>query len=134
MTKKPKKELSEKQRENLKRHGFKPGQSGNPKGRQVEDEVLKARIRQKLPELIDRLETIAYEGKNEASAVKAIETMLSYVLSKATTKHEVDVTVTSFGDFLIETNKRHAEIGKGPAPAQVVEAEYEQIELNPSRH
>lgn len=102
-----KKVVSEKQREHLKRIGCQPGETRNPKGRPTEDAALKAHIRQKLPELIDRLEHIAMNGKNEASSVKAIETMLSYILSKATTKHEVDVNVTTFGDFLVQVNQRH---------------------------
>lgn len=109
MAKRPKKELSQTQRAALQKHAFKPGQSGNPKGRPPEDEALKARIRQKLPELIDRLEEIAYNGKNEASVVKAIESMLSYVLPKATTKHEHkhEHDLTGFDDFLLRANQRH---------------------------
>lgn len=86
--------MTEKQIEGRKRGGFQPGQSGNPKGRPVDDPALKASIRSKLPNLIERLEDIALNGNNEASSVKAIETMLSYVLSKAASKQEIDVAVT----------------------------------------
>lgn len=125
MARKGNKDISEEQRERLKRIGFKKGQSGNPKGRPVEDEALKANIRQKLPELIDRLEDIAMNGQNEASSVKAIETMLSYVLSKASTKHDVDIDVNlkGFGDFLIEANRRHEALLEPGAPMKVIEGE-----------
>jgi len=105
--------VSPERHEQLKRIGTQKGQpSRNPAGRPSEDEALKGQIRRKMPDLIDRLEEIALEGKNEASAVKAIEAMMSYVLSKATTKVEHEVTHT-FGEFLSRVNKRRAEIIEG---------------------
>jgi hypothetical protein len=131
MARKPKRDIPDEQRERLKRIGYQPGTSGNPAGRPLEDDALKGKIRQKLPRMIDRLEEIAENGNNESSVVKAIEIMMSYVLPKAATKHEVDVQVTSFGDFLIQANKRHEAISH-QSPVQVIEAEFEQVDENPN--
>jgi len=98
--------VDENKHEHLKRIGTQKGQpSRNPKGRPCEDEALKGQIRRKLPDLIDRLEEIAIDGKNEASAVKAIEIMMGYIMPKAATKVEHEVT-HNFGDFLSRVNKR----------------------------
>lgn len=101
------------QHEHLKRIGTQPGQpSRNPKGRPPKDELLKAKILDFSEELVDGLFDLAQHGKNEASRAKAYETLLSYVLTKATTKHEHEHKheLAGLDDVLLRLNQKHRAI------------------------
>ncbi len=105
---KKKKELTPERREHLKRIGTQPGQpSRNPAGRPPKDDALKAKIGEYSEELVDRLKEIAMNGKNEASAVKAAETLLSYIMTKASTRHEHEHKheMTNIGEFMAQINR-----------------------------
>lgn len=126
--------VNEDKHEHLKAIGTQKGKpSRNPKGRPCEDEALKGQIRRKLPDLIDRLEEIAYEGKNEASVVKAIDIMVSYVMPKAATKVEHEVT-HNFGDFLSRVNKRRGVDVIDVTPIEVIDALPDHISEPPVDH
>jgi hypothetical protein len=115
-----KREISDEQRERLKRIGAKKGEVRNPKGRPPKDEALKITIEGMTDDIVQRLYQIAMDGNNEASSVKAIETLMSYRYTKAATKHEVDVQVATFGDFLIAANQRHAALAEPVIDAEFV--------------
>jgi hypothetical protein len=105
--------VSPERHEHLKRIGTQPGQpSRNPAGRPPREEALKTRIADMSEEIVDRLKEIVMNGKNEASVVKAGETLLSYVLTKATTKHEHEHKheMAGLDDFLLRMNQKHKAI------------------------
>ncbi|MCC6747971.1 MAG: hypothetical protein IT371_09955 [Deltaproteobacteria bacterium] len=56
---------------------FRPGQSGNPRGRPRIAVELREPIREWTPELLERLRAIALEGRNQ-DATRAIQLLLAY--------------------------------------------------------
>ena len=75
--KKPKRELSDRQLEALKRGAYKPGQSGNPKGKPAIPEDVKEAAKAHTLTAINTLVDIMLNGKNDASRVNASVAVLN---------------------------------------------------------
>lgn len=87
--------------------GIQKGTTRNPNGRPPLPEILKTKLEAFGEEGADILFDMIRNSKNDMVRMKGIEMINSYILPKAVQRHEVDVTVTSFGDFLRTTNRRH---------------------------
>ena len=113
--------VDEKQHERLKAIGFQPGQSGNPKGRPPLPAEVKEAMASWSLEAIQVLVNVMQSSDNDAAKVKAATYILGPFVSKAPQQIDVDVQVTSFGDFLIQANNRHKKLAKNQT--EVIEAE-----------
>lgn len=64
--------------DNLRRIGFKPGSSGNPGGRPKMDPVLRTKLRDMSPEIVERLKLIALKSESEFASIAAGKLLLAY--------------------------------------------------------
>lgn len=113
---------SEEHRASLRKQGFQPGVSGNPKGRPTEDDALKRQLRADMPIYIDKIKDIALNGKVQKDQLKALETIFAYIMPKAAVKHEVDVQVTHVSDLLARAAKAREAIQGVVIETQAIEA------------
>ena len=99
---------------------FKPGTSGNPKGRPKEPEELKMKLHEFLDvEGLDRLFRVIRESDNPMAVIKGVEFAAKYVLAPLTKSVDINVNHNVVGEFLANFNKRRAEL---ELAAPVVEA------------
>jgi hypothetical protein len=103
--------MTEEKRNRLAAQGFQPGVSGNPKGRTPEPAVFKMRLAEFLDqEGLEKLFDVVRTSDNPMAVIKGIEFAAKYVLPPMPKQIDVDVTVSSIGDFLATVAKRRDEI------------------------
>lgn len=86
--------MTEKQIEGRKRGGFQKGKSGNPKGRpRVPDDVKAALLGHSL-EAVAVAYDLMMNSENDMVRLKATDKFTDPFVSKAASKHEIDVAVT----------------------------------------
>lgn len=103
--------MSKKGNPDIARHGWKPGQSGNPGGRRPIPEEVKEALQAATPAAVKTLVEIMTQGKSEDTRVKAASIILDRVYGKAAA--QLDVRVTDVGamhlQLLEEIRTRRAE-------------------------
>ena len=135
--KKPKRELSDRQLEALKRGAYKPGQSGNPKGKPAIPEDVKEAAKAHTLTAINTLVDIMLNGKNDASRVNASVAVLNR--GWGAPKQTVDVDVNHKQDWSALLNALDAHnaakaLSQGKDEPLVIEAEVHSVtSLNPER-
>lgn len=115
MAKRP---MTEKQLATLKNNQFRPGKSGNPKGRTPTPEELKISAAEMSPDALKEVQRLAKTSKNDMVRLKANELILSYNLSKAAQKVDVSGEVQhNFTSDILAKAARAREVIEG----QVIE-------------
>ncbi len=86
--------MTEKQIEGRKSGGFQPGKSGNPAGRPKVPDDVKAALQEKSLDAVAVAYDLMMNSTNEMVRLKATEKFIDPFVSKAASKHEIDVAVT----------------------------------------
>jgi hypothetical protein len=123
--------LSEAQKATLERKKFKPGQSGNPKGRPPVPDEIKQALQAKTLEAVQVAYDLMMNSTNEMVRLKATDMFLAPFVSKAAQKVDVDVQVTHMADILADAARARKSlqaqiVDVTPANAQVIGAETRQ--------
>lgn len=122
--------LSEAQKAALARNSFKPGQSGNPKGRPPVPDEIKEALQAKTLEAVQVAYDLMMNSPNEMVRLKATDMFLSPFVSKAAQKVDVDVQVTHMADILADAARARKALQGHIIDAEVVESKPIEVGLH----
>ncbi|XUY28545.1 DUF5681 domain-containing protein [Agrobacterium sp. rho-8.1] len=113
--------LSEAQKAALQRNRFKPGQSGNPKGRPPLPDEIKEALQARTLEAVAVAYDLMMNSTNEMVRLKATDMFLAPFVSKAAQKLDVDVQVTHMADILADAARARKTLQANVIEAVAVE-------------